>query len=238
MKAVRLPVLLLVMSCGPTGPDPNVRATGQPNPLDTILGDKVLHVDPPIIRSNNLDRLKGLPITLLEQSSLLYSTTKLNDTLWLLHQQKSYAEARSFTVLLKSKQGLIADLHIVHDHRVRSWSVSDNDILLFSDDAENHNTYWKKENNILVMDLDGAFRERWRYVPETASHPIRASCILARHPVTLRAEVITGCEICFSIVELVLDTNGKFLRAKEVDLYNSSRHLDEERLNGIFRARP
>lgn len=107
-------------------------------------------------------------------------------------------------------------------------------MLLLCDDSRNHNRYWEKKDNILVLSLDASFGERWRYSPKPGIHPIMAQSIRKDQEVVVQAQVITGCTICYNIVELTIDTNGNCSQVKEVGFHNSSVSVAQEVLNEIF----
>ncbi len=78
-------------------------------PLDSILGDKILDPITGEIRPNNFKDLIGLPEQDIAMETRLYESSKVNDSLYVVTQIKTYTEARAFSLLLKVKDSMVAD---------------------------------------------------------------------------------------------------------------------------------
>lgn len=206
------------------------------HPLDMIVGDKVLDPITGDIRPNNFKDLIGLPERDVAMATKLYESSKLNDSLYVLTQAKSYTEARAFSLLLKVRDSLVTDYFVLNDHRLSYTSIhiDENGLLLLCDDSWNNNLHWKRQDNILVISLDAHFGERWRYAPKPGTYAIMAHSLRKDRDIVVQAKVITGCTICYNVVELILEENGSCTQVKEVGFHNSSRSVAQEVLNEVF----
>jgi len=229
---------LLVTSCSPAIDEHTEQAEVENvefvHPLDLILGDKVLDPASGEIRPNNFEDLIGFREQDIASGSVLYNALKVNDSLYILDQTKTYTEARAFSLVLKVKDGLVTDYFGLNDQRVVGWNITTENMTFLSDDSQNHNLHWKPANNLLLIHLDPGFNELWRYTPRPSAFPIRASGLRMKEGLEVQAEVVTGCSICYSVVELKIDATGTCFLVRDVQRHNSSYLLDQEVLNRIF----
>lgn len=229
---------LLVTSCSPTVDEHTGLSEANKeefvHPLDLILGDKVIDPDSGETRPNNFEDLIGFREQDIASGSVLYDALKINDSLYILDQTKTYTEARAFSLVLKVRDSLVTDYFVLHDQRVVTWHITKEKMTFLCDDSRNHNLHWKSTNNLLLVHLDASFNELWCYTPKPSVHPIRARGLRMDQDLEVQAEVVTGCSICFSIVELKIDPSGSCSQVHEVRLHNSSHPVEQEMLNSIF----
>lgn len=235
MKKYLIYSLLFLASCSaPTSREANViPSTAHSTSLDSILGDKIKDVDQKLIRPNNFNQLKGLSVKDLKLESSLYSVTPINKNYYLLKQKKQYSEARHFNIILKTQKGTVVDFYVSNDFSIKDCKITGTTISILCDDWDNKNIYWKGKQQVKVLQLDTDFQEIWNYEVDSNS-PLQADKIISNsRAIVVKIHVITGCHICYSIVELELNNNGIAKSVKEVNLHNS-KSISIEKLKEFF----
>jgi hypothetical protein len=203
------------------------------NRLDTILGDKVINIETNEIRENNFESFKNISVSDLKKDSKLYDITLIKENNYLLRQKKSYSTARLFNVLLKTKNDKIIDYFVLNDFRISDIIIDGNSFLILSDDFENENIYWSCELQMKIIKLDLNYNHIWDY-KASYKNPLETVKIKSsKNFDTYTINVITGCHICYSIVELKLSKSGDFISVNEIALHNSP-SITEEQLRAIF----
>ena len=203
------------------------------NKLDSVFSDKILYEKTEVIRKNNFEKLLNINVSDLLTVSKLYNTSRIDENYFLLEQNKYYEKARLFNAILKIDSNKVIDYYIINDFEIKDVIVQDENILLISDDFENHNTYWENSKELKIIQLNEKLKENWNY-RISYTNPLEAVSIKVydTHNSYI-INVITGCHMCYNTVELILNKNGKLVSVKEIDLYNAT-SITNEKLNNIF----
>jgi len=229
--------LLLVFSCSKS--DSNSNQTVPPlkkkyeNKLDSILGDKIINISTGKIRPNNFYRLKEINVKSLLEKSYLYNVHPITKNFYLLKQNKSYSEARHFNIILKTNNKNVTDYYILNDLSVKDILPSENHFIILCDDFENNNSHWKSKQELQILKIDKNFKEIWQY-KRNDYFPFEAeNSRIGKNSSFHRINVITGCHICYMIVELELSNEGKFKSLSKIGTHNSE-DIDLEILKKRF----
>lgn len=230
---------MILISCGSPKKEErtNLPKGKEINPLDNVLGDKFIS-EKDTIRVNNFKDFIGISIDNIKKGSKHYKIVKMEENFYLLQQQKVYSEARNFNALLKIVDGEILKYYIFNDFKIVDFQFFENGIVLLCDNFENHNKYWVTENRIVVTKLDTNFTKVWEYSApnEKTNFPLQANSFQKnQNEVTCLIKVITGCHICYKLVELKIDNaNGKYISSIEINEENSRDYMPQEVIDGIF----
>lgn len=238
MKSLLCFLLLIVVSCTEkinpeTFIENSESSIQEENKLDTILGDKILNTGTNEIRKNNFESLKNISVSDLRKDSKLYDIILIKENNYLLRQKRSYSTARCFNVLLKTKNDKVIDYFVLDDFRINDIIIDDDSFLILSDDFENENIHWSCKLQMKIIKLNLNFNYIWDY-QTSYKNPLETVKIKSSDEFDIYTiNVITGCHICYSIVELKLNKAGGFISVNEIELHNSQ-SVPEEQLRAIF----
>ena len=87
-----------------------------PNPLDLILGEKILDYKTKEIRPDNFEdflNLKRGNFTLLKSD--IYNVTAIEDSILILTQSKTYLDAQKYSVIVKLNGENVFDYHVIYN---------------------------------------------------------------------------------------------------------------------------
>jgi hypothetical protein len=203
------------------------------NRLDTIVGDKVISAATNEIRKNNFESLKEVSVSDLKRDSKLYDIIFLGENNCLLRQKKSYSTARLFNVLLETKNDKVINYFVLNDFRINDIVMDGESFLILSDDFKNENIYWTCKLQMKIIKLNLNFNYMWDYQVSYRSPLETVKIESSKNYDTYTINVITGCHICYSIVELKLSKTGGFISVNEIELHNSQ-PVPKEQLKAIF----
>lgn len=204
-----------------------------PSPLDTILGEKILDRTTRKKRNDNFYSLLKIRTKDLQYYSTLYNVKRLDANHFVLTQKKDYAEARNFNILLRANDSMVTNYFVFNDFSISDIKQDEKNWIVLLSDFYQSNEYWQSEQQIKIIKLDSNLREIWQY-NKNASIPLSGKKIrVAQDNYEFEIEVITGCHICYSLAELTLSKDGRFLALKSIGSENADR-LSETELHEIF----
>lgn len=213
----------------------SIKLNIDPNPLDSILGEKILSSNPDKKREANFSKLYSISEDNLKQSSKLYDAFQLGAEYYVINQKKMYSEARLFSLLVQVKNNKIINYKAINDFKIVDQINDSNGLTILLDNFENQNNYWKTNNEIQIIQFDKELNQKWSYSPNSNEFPLEALKIKTQaNNVELTVNLITGCSICTNIYKLIIDNKGKCLSVKELYKTNSDLTLDSLTLNRIF----
>lgn len=205
------------------------------NALDTILGDKVISNDGKIKRSNNFKSLLKIPALNLQKPSKIYDIKPIGKDLYLIHQKKNYSKARLFDLVVLVKDEKIINYFLLNDYKIVDTKLINNELYILSSNFQNTNENWKSDNEIKIIKLDSDLKVIWKYSAKNSSHMLDGNELRIDNGKTKALiNVITGCHICYSIVELEIDQNGNCINVVEKNKHNSSVDIKQKELETMF----
>jgi outer membrane protein assembly factor BamB len=203
------------------------------NPIDTILGDKVLSLDPNEFRYDNFNSLVDLDEDYLNWDSDLYEIEKLNDTLFIMRQKKTYTDARTFGIILKPSNGKIESYYVLNDFEIIDVEIEPNHCLILASDFFIYSEHWKSEQQVKIIKLDDDFNEIWTFNLNVYKPLNGRSLSINNDKFYATIDVITGCHMCSVQVEFEFSRDGELLSYKQTGKENSD-WLSEIQLEDIF----
>lgn len=204
------------------------------NPIDTIVGDKVLNPVIKEIRRNNLEGLIGMNKKYLYLKSKLYEVKEIDQNYFILRQRKRYSEARNFDLLLKTDVNKVIDYIVFNDFLIKDIKRDSVYWIVLLSDFENTNSYWYSRQQIRIKKLDGDFNEIWDFEKDSELFPFDAEGISIGNEIySFSLLIITGCHMCYVKSDLILSEEGKFISIRQSGKVNSE-YLDENVFNKIF----
>lgn len=207
--------------------------TLQTSPLDTILGEKILNVETGEKRDDNFKSLLSLKKRQLQIESALYNIQQIDSNHFVLRQKKDYAEARNFNILIKTDDSIVKSYCVFNDFLISDIKQDSTNWILLLSDIYQTNKYWKSEQQIKIIKLDSNFQQVWHF-SKNSSGPLSGQSIKVNtNSYSFNIEVITGCDICYALAQLVLSKDGQVLSVKSIGRQNSQGLSDAE-LNLIF----
>lgn len=226
---------LWLCACGDKKPETQQAIpNSEKNPIDTIVGDKILHQSTGKIRSNNFSSLIGLDKKYLQRPSLLYEAKEIYPNYFILRQKKNYSLARHFNMLIATDEQKITKFLAFEDFTVVDIKRDSSSWIVLLSDFNQTNAHWKSKQQIRIEKIDADFQKVWEYRRRNDIHLLNGREIIsASNEYLFSIEVITGCHICYELVELRLDKNGNFLSVHKLHNHNSS-DVDSETLKKIF----
>lgn len=205
------------------------------NPLDLIMGDKLLSKSPLKIRTNNFKNLVGIPESSLKKNSILYKTEEIKENTFCINQNKSYKQARRFSLIAKTKNEFINEYIVINDFSVMDFLKDRNSFTILCGNHNDFNEYWKTNNDIKVIKYDNSLNIIWEYDLETNHRNFQGLGINNENDSTIvTINLITNCDICFNTYQVKLNEKGKAISVKETTRVNSSATLQLSELNTIF----
>lgn len=235
--------LLLLFSCS-SGIKNDSKAVISPsiieivNPLDTILGDKMIDAKTGNIRPNNFHMLTKIPINVFYKPSKLYNIKKIDKDLFLVQQKKSYRDARLFYLLIKVGKNFPTNYYVINDFYVIDFQKVKDDLVLLLSNLGNYNAHWKVDNEIKILKLNQDFNEQWTYSAIDKKICLDGEGIKVENGEILAlVHLITGSHLCYDIVELEIDSNGNCVSAIELGNQHSSTTYKQSELNSIFKRK-
>lgn len=237
MKKASLFLFLLVLAACSSKPDSGASAQEkqQVNPLDSILGDKLIDKQTNKIRPNNFSELLTITRSDLDRKSELYLVKNIDNNFKILKQKKSYLEARNFNVLFKLETEKISKYIVINDFQIEGAFRNGTELFILTGDLENHNKYWKSDNRIRLIKFDTQLNQLWEYTAETHQFPLRAVGIKKEdNHIVATVEVIKGCSVCTNNLELTFNQKGNCISAAEKSRTHSATELDSAFISETF----
>lgn len=205
------------------------------NAFDTILGDKLINVKTGTIRPDNFQNITKVPLENLHTPSKIYNIKMIYNNLFLIQQKKRYDFARNFDLIVKIEKNRIISYFVLNDFKIVDMKKDKEDLLLLCSNFENRNKHWNSVNEIKILKIDQNFNEIWQYSVKGQRYILDANKITNEtNNIKFLINVITGCTICYNIVELNIDTNGKCQSVLINELYNDPVPLKQRELDSIF----
>jgi len=205
------------------------------NPLDSILGDKLINEEVGEIRKNNFSDLLQLSKDDLLYKSSLYDVSELGEDFFILNQKRFYSEARLFSVLLKVEQENVVNYQVFNDFQIIDKSINSKGLFLLLGNFGNYNKFWKTNNEVLLIRFDHDLNQLWTYTPNSDQLPLEAVKIEFQDDyVIVTVNIITGCHICYNTFDIKIDNQGKCFYAVQIGEQNSSVVLNEETIDKVF----
>ncbi|GEM_PF-1609785 len=208
------------------------------NPLDTILGDKMIDVKTGNIRPNNFHMLAKIPINVFYKPSKLYNIKKIDKDIFLVQQKKSYRDARLFYLLIKIGKYFSTNYYVINDFYVIDFQKVKDDLVLLLSNLGNYNAHWKVENEIKILKLSQDFNEEWTYSAKDKKICLDGEGMKEENGKILAlVHLITGSHLCYDIVELEIDSYGNCVNTIERGNQHSSTTYKQSELNSIFKKK-
>ncbi|MGB0869914.1 MAG: hypothetical protein ACPGSD_09975 [Flavobacteriales bacterium] len=229
--------ILLIYSCSNSSNDieQKIINTSIINPLDKILGEKLLNDSTKEIRAGNFESLKNLTKKNIQEESLLYKLSEIKKGYYKLNQKKFYSNARLFSAILKVDSERVVNYRIESDFKIVDESYDTKAIYLLKGNFGYNNKFWKINSEIQLVKLDHYLNQLYVYKPNSKKFPLEAMELeVQKDYLNVVVNVITGCHICFNTFELKIDKNGTCISAIEISKQNSSVVLDKKTIEGIF----
>lgn len=230
--------IIFIYSCSPEPKvdSENITPPTSSNPMDSILGEKVINEALGEIRKSNFSDLLQLSKDDLLNKSNLYDVSELGDDFFILNQRRFYSEARLFSVLLKVEQENVVNYKVFNDFKIMDKSISSKDLFLLLGNFGNFNKFWKTDNEVQLIRFDNDLNQLWTYTLNSDQFPLEATKIKCLNDhVTVTINIITGCHICYNTFEIKIDNQGNCLSAIQIGEQNSSVVLSEETIDKIFK---
>lgn len=235
-------ILILLNSCKektveivPKIENPVLQNLIKPNPIDTILGDKLLDFDSLLIRENNFQSFYGVTKENLNSASKLYELEIKGDKLYILNQVKAYTEARLFSAVLALENDAVSNYLIFEDYKIKDAFWDGTYLYVLLGNFENYNTYWKSENKITLLKLSQELDILWTYTAKDDLFNIVPVRVESKSNIlSVKVNLSVGCHICYNIYEINLNEKGAFISVKELYKHNSDHELKDEELEEIF----
>lgn len=206
------------------------------NALDTILGDKVISNDGKIKRSDNFKSLLNIPAINLQKPSKIYDIKPIGKDLYLIHQKKNYSKARLFDLVVFVKDEKIKNYFLLNDYKIVNAELFNNELFILSSNFQNTNGHWKSDNEIKIIKLDSDLKVIWQYSAKNNLYTLDGNELRLENGKTKALiNVITGCHICYSIVELEIDQDGNCINVVEKNKLNSSVDIKQSELEVMFK---
>lgn len=210
------------------------------NPLDTLLSDKISDDLSHIKRRNNFHRIVGMPLTVFRKPSKLYHFQLLDSSYAVLSQKHSFTHARSSSVVVHFDQdGKVRDYFILEDYFIKDIMRYKDGVAVVGTDYENKNVYWNQKNNAKIVYLDESLKERFCY--ESADWKVtglplyfEADLHIVKGKIACFVGVITGCHICYSTVDLILNDKGKCINYSGNRESGQSRSITRDEIRTLF----
>lgn len=202
--------------------------------LDSIFGEKILNEKTGEIRKDNFNALYRLKKEQLSVKSKIYDINKLSDNLFLVSQKKNYEKARNFNLLLTTNKFNVSKFLVINDFDIVDVKRDSIHWILLLSDFDQHNKYWKSEQQIKVLKLDENLNEIWS-LTRNSNYPLSGESLrIFNNKYSLKVQLITGCSICYTVAELVLTKNGEVTSVKSIGHQNSTA-LSDAQLNLILK---
>lgn len=207
------------------------------NPLDLILGEKLLNESSGDTRQNNFSDFFNISRENLIQESDLYSVTSLDKGFFIINQKRTYLSARSFSVLLKTEDKHIVKYHVMNDFQIIDQFQNDSTLFILYGNFGNYSEYWETNNDIQFTKFDKNLEPKWTYIPKSNQFPLEGIRIEEKNGYTnVIINVMVGCHICSHTYELKIDNHGNCFSANEIFKSNlSSPSIDENIIDDIFK---
>lgn len=200
----------------------------QTSPLDTILGEKILNIETGEKRNDNFKSLLNIKKHHLQIESALYNLIQLDPNHFVLSPKKNYSEARNFSILIKTDDSIVKSYFVINDFRVSDIKQDSINWILLLSDLYQANKYWKSEQQIKIIKLDSNFNQVWNFSKTSSTTVFGQSIKVNPDNYSFNIEVITGCDICFTLANLVLSKDGHFVTVKSIGKQNSQELSDAE----------
>jgi|SRR5690554_1039052 len=211
-----------------------LKGNSQKSPLDTILGEKILNAETGEKRKDNFEGLLNIKKQELQIESSLYSIKQIEANHFILSQNKNYSEARNFNILIKTDDSIVKSYYVVNDFHISDIKLDSANWILLLSDFYQTNTYWKSEQQIKIIKLDSDYNQIWHFSKNSSTPLSGQSLKVNADNYTFDIEVITGCHICYTLAQVVLSKDGRFLSVKSIGKQRSSQELSDAELNLIF----
>lgn len=235
-------LLLLSSCCAKTdkaSPDqPAATAAYVTNPLDSILGEKILSEQPLTIRPDNFDELIGMPASLLSDSCALYDVRRLDSTTWTMQHRKDYLTSRKFALLLKTNGKKIVSWKALNDYRIGDFVTAPGGFVLISAVHElQRYPATRKGHYIRIFNMDPELNDRWSYIPKPL-YGIRADHLRKKgNHYTVAFDVIESSTEVYHVVHVELDENGNYVSGRETAQVNCRDTIHRETIDELFSNR-
>lgn len=205
------------------------------NPLDKILGDKLVNEKSGEIRQNNFIDFLSISSEDLLRHSDLYEVTPVGAAFYLIHQKKMYTKARTFSAILKVDGENIVKYHVMDDFNIVDYMSHSKGLSILYGNFGNYNEYWKTSNDIQLVRFDNNLNQQWRYAPKSDIFPLKAIEITNQYDYTSATiDLVTGCHVCTNTFVVKIDGLGNCFSAVEIFKTNSSAKIDKQSITKIF----
>ncbi len=243
MKLLLLSLLLMLLSCQTKNSEVKenasseqgevVKSTGK---LDQILGEKQL--DNGKLRPHNFDDLYKLKKEDFRGESKLYFTILIDPDHCIVQQRKSYHSARRFTLVIYFNKDQVKKYKVINDFKYVDHLMEKDGFYVLLDNFEEPNQHWKTYNQIRLLKLNKDLDEIWTYQPKSKVYPLQARSVTKEiGRLRLRLHVITGCSICYNIVERIFTPEGECESIETIGRERSDVILKQEELVQIFECK-
>lgn len=246
-----LQVFLLTNCCKSGSEDPriineqelvsdSVLVEMQIHSLDTLLSDKISDDLTHVIRENNFHQLAGMSLNTFRLPSKLYRIQFLDNSYVVITPKQSFTHARSTSIVVHFDQrGKATEYYILNDYFIQDIIRYKDGVAVVGTDYDNKNDYWRQKNNAKICCLDKHLKERFCFeTPDWRETGLPfyfdASLRNVKGNINCSLGVITGCHICYTGVEIVLDDMGKCIAINGNRGNVQSRALTQEEIKVLF----
>ena len=216
-------------------PQENPDTAYQENPLDLVLGDKVINEALSEFRENNYSDFTQVSKKDLGQHSLLYNVASMGDGFFAINQKKQYSHARRFSGILQSGREKVKKYVVVNDFEIIDQQRDTEGMTVLYGNFGNVNTFWKTNNEVRLIRYDHELNEVWRFMPKSDPFPIEGLNIGSHgEQTTIHVNVLVGCHICGYTLKLGIDDSGKCISLCEVQRNGVPKELDKKLILDMF----
>jgi hypothetical protein len=213
-----------------------VQGLNSNNPLDSIVGEKLVDESSGAIRKDNFSDFLDISKQNLIQKTKLFDVSKISSHFYSINQSKTYKTARSFSVILKIKNDSICKYYVKNDFQIIDHIKHSKGLTSLFGNFGNYSRHWKTNNEIELIRFDNNLNQLWVYAPSSNKFPLEAIEVEDRGDfVRAEIDVVTGCHECTNTFELRIDSLGNCFSAVEIDKTNSSITLSTNTIDEIFK---
>lgn len=233
--------LLLIITCiASCLPEPNSTRNNETeksvNPLDSILGEKIINEETRDLQEENFSVLKNISRKNLESHSSNYDVESVSEDFYVLNQHKFYSQARLFSILLKIDNKKTVAYLVKKDFKIIDHFKDKEGLTVLYGNFGNRYKQGERNNEVELIRFDNELNEVWNYAPKSSIASLEALEIENKNTFTkVNINVISGCDICKSKFELKIDNEGNCISAVETGRQNSTISFERSTIKEIFK---
>jgi hypothetical protein len=185
------------------------------NPLDAILGEKVL--DDGSVRKDNFQSVLRLKASFLKDSSELYNIQPLMKDVYVLTRKKFFDKNKKYSLFVKTQGDRIISYHAVRDFAIRGAVSSANRIYFIGDDYTGISGDWQSSYIVKITCLNLDFKDEWSTVSKlNKSYFFYGNGLKYQNDLLVAGIIIRnagGSSMCVDYYDLFLSKKGEPIRS-------------------------